>query len=162
MIHLFSPKWSYIHLSPYSFLNASIASINIPLCNLKSFFFHSRKPGSSAKPGKGSDYNGWKSVLFCFNLFIFPLFFFFFSSAAVLTDLGMTCRQSASIGLSLSIIMVCTWPFCYSVSSSPLNHFSKDLSFYFQHFPPCSAVTTLAQALLQGKNHALSPSQSQI
>lgn len=153
MIHLFSPKGSYIHLSPFSFLNSSIAPINIPFCNLKSFFFHSRKPASSAKPGKGSDYSGWKSVLFCFNLFFFFFFFslfFLFSSAAVLTDLGMTCRQSASIGLSLSIIMVCTWPVCHSVSSSPLNHFSKDLSFYFQHFPPCSAVTTLAQALLQG------------
>lgn len=138
MTHLFSPKGSYIHLSPFSFLSSSITSINIPLWNLKSFFFHSRKPVSSAKPGKGSDCNRWKSVLFTFNLLFFPLQLFWF---------GNDLQAASKHPLSLSII---TWPFFYSVSSSLLKHFSKGLSFYFQYFPHGSAVTGLAQDPLQG------------
>lgn len=89
LTHLFSQKKSYINLSPFSFLSSSLTSIKIPLCNLKSFFFHSRKPVSSAMPGKGSDCNA-QGNLFCLFLTCF------FPSAAVLTDLGMTFRESAS------------------------------------------------------------------
>lgn len=89
-----------------------------------------------------------KSVLFIFNLL--------FSLCSCSNWFGNDLQGVSKHPLSLSII---TWPLFYSVSSSPLKHFSKDTAFYFQYFPHGSAVTRLAQDPLQGMKLVLNPAK---